>query len=524
MLRPVSIRRYVYFVPLVFAYVQVARLLADYGAVWSSPEVGHWKQHILEWVGPHSLPALSHALDWQVFEYEPRVTRPLSNVFELFDTWFRAMLWRAIPPHPSLSLTWPFSLFAAPYLLYRLLRRLGVAEGIAAVACALYVANPGVLSLEVMLFRPGKVMTLVAVLFCLWEAARQDSASGSRSPRLANVEFALLCVAVYVSFFWDESALILYPALFSLFPRLVLRNKPNAVLYLALPAAYFATVKRLLPALASAAGTPVDGEYSTQKAFLSFVTFSWHGTVAEEVPRMASFFLRQTSLILMDSLGLIDPSLPDFGSYPIVFATIVCAGVALLQPRGNVSPSQLFSGAFLKGPGGLALRALLTLLAALAYEALLMFVKPSPPFGLFYYGVFCVIFLSVALALSWQASSASPALVLVFGMAVVAGTTSLFPRTNLVFKQRHYYPYRPDTIPELFEGRINRFEERGLDGRLLREKSLELWRCREGSVNDVPAELHYALYELGTSRCNLPDGAKEFPASFSVRCSCEPAR
>ena len=168
--------------PLAFSYYQVIRILSDYGICWALME-GGWKPRILSWGPPTPFSALKHVFYWWIFEYEPRLTRPLSSLFEIYDTPFRAALWHVIPPHPSLSLTWIFSLILAPLLLFAVLRQLKAGSGTALLAIALYVANPGILSLESFLFRPGKALANAGILLCLWLAARQSAALGDEFER-----------------------------------------------------------------------------------------------------------------------------------------------------------------------------------------------------------------------------------------------------------------------------------------------------------------------------------------------------
>src|SRR5580704_10972108 len=78
--------------PLLYAYVRVALLLADYGVGWVLSE-GTWRVHIAPLGFPTSFAAFANVFNWPLFEYLPRVTRPLSSLFELFDTAVRAALW-----------------------------------------------------------------------------------------------------------------------------------------------------------------------------------------------------------------------------------------------------------------------------------------------------------------------------------------------------------------------------------------------------------------------------------------------
>src|SRR5262247_2605472 len=138
--------KYAPWMVLLYVYVRVALLLTNYNVVWAQMEELNWREYILsngisltsdDWTKP---------LNWQVFEYAPRCTRPLSSYVETLDTKLRAALWKVMVPHPSLSITWILSLLITPWLFFRLLRNLEVDSNIAILATALYVGNPGTLS------------------------------------------------------------------------------------------------------------------------------------------------------------------------------------------------------------------------------------------------------------------------------------------------------------------------------------------------------------------------------------------
>ena len=156
---------------LTFVYLWIIPNCLSYQNAWVEPEELHIKSCILK-TGTDLNPAdIKQGLFWQFFEYKPRCTRPLSSYFEIVDTKFRCWLWHFICPHPSLSLTWIFSLFLAPLFLYLLLRDLGISLNTAAALTAFYLATPGVLSFEAMLFRPAKPMTNFAIILCLFLAS-----------------------------------------------------------------------------------------------------------------------------------------------------------------------------------------------------------------------------------------------------------------------------------------------------------------------------------------------------------------
>src|SRR6266404_1058434 len=92
--------RWLCVVLLAVALYHAISLLTDYGASWVQIETGIWKSRISDWKFD-GIGSLSRALDWQTFEYGPRVSRPLSNLFELVNTRFRILAWEILPPLPA---------------------------------------------------------------------------------------------------------------------------------------------------------------------------------------------------------------------------------------------------------------------------------------------------------------------------------------------------------------------------------------------------------------------------------------
>src|SRR5206468_9003836 len=127
-----------------------------------------------------------------------------------------------------------------PLLLFALLRLLKISSIVAAFTTALYVANPGVLSLEALHFRSAKAVANVAILFCLWLAGIQNALlqKGTATDRQMTWRFGVLCLITFVCLFSDEVALIVYPAIAILFPRIVFRTRLTTIIFALIPIAY----------------------------------------------------------------------------------------------------------------------------------------------------------------------------------------------------------------------------------------------------------------------------------------------
>jgi hypothetical protein len=528
--------------PLLYAYIRVALFLADYGTGWVLSE-GAWKVHIAPLGFPTSLVALANVFDWQLFEENvPRVTRPLSSLFELFDTSFRAALWRYFPPHPSVSLTWIFSLVVSPILLAAVLRQLKVGGRVTAITVALFVANPGVISLEVCLFRPGKVLANAAILLCLWLSGRQQAAlSRADAGAWPTLRFAALCLLALICLFTDEAAIILYPAMALLFPDVVFRSRLTAAIFALIPIAYVAIVKLVLPELSALAGFPLpDAGYSANVLFDELLTL--------RLPFAAYYYtvgniLENTWLIFQDTFGLIDPRVPDSQVYNLLFFVSVVLMVAFAgrlfwqgwrrfadrkrrnalkpaaptgsdaPPEHSRAPFRLFSiigrGAAGFVHSSLLARAFAMLAIAFIYEGVLMTISVGEIiprwWGLYYYGVFCVIFLLIVVALLLERASPPISLQIVFALTVITSTTFIFPATNQAYKSAHYYN-RHLPLDMVFINVLNRFKVPRSSADYLYEKTMALWRLRETPqpVSNVPTELTYVLYELGLTKRRTP--------------------
>lgn len=135
--------------------------------------------------------------------------RFLSYLFAIWTLKTRLALWELLPPHPSLSPVWMFSLLLAPWLLYRFLRMETDSSSTARLGSGLYMFSPAYLSAATYMMHPGKPLTNVAVIATLWVAARHRPPSGlSSTPSLPRGLRIFLLAILPVLLFCDETALI----------------------------------------------------------------------------------------------------------------------------------------------------------------------------------------------------------------------------------------------------------------------------------------------------------------------------
>ena len=287
-------------VVLLGVYIYIFVLLASYDQVWMLPEAFRIKSFVLENGGALKISDLKEGLNCAVFENAPRLRRPLSSYFEILDTKFRFFLWHFMFPHPSLSLTWFFSLILSPILLFRFLRNIDVPGNTALGAVSLYLMSPGLLSVVVMLFRPAKAMANFSIILCLYLASCLYKSFDRDTAQEFFKKYVGLLVVMFLSFFWDETAVLIYLLLPLFFPFL-LKDRKRLAVYALLPVLAYFCYFYFLPWAVIATG---NGHPTT-----SFGLFPKHETVfAALVLRYARAFTINSGLLIFDSLGLIIPS------------------------------------------------------------------------------------------------------------------------------------------------------------------------------------------------------------------------
>ena len=188
-------------------------ILASYKVGWVHPESLIYFKNAGE---PSPFGWLQRSLDFKQFDVGgwPRA-RFLSNLFFLIDADFRYLFAKYFVPHPSISVTWIFSLFAAPFLLFKVLLQRYQCKERAFLGVLFFLCSVGFLSTVSLRFHPGKPMALVGTLLVFWMAAK------------ANTPWKrfTLCLLTYFLLFFDESLLFLLAAVPILYPNLFLTDK-----------------------------------------------------------------------------------------------------------------------------------------------------------------------------------------------------------------------------------------------------------------------------------------------------------
>ncbi len=173
----------------------------------------------------------------------------------------KTLLWlaRYFPPHPSFSLSWFLTLILSPLFLFKLIRLQSRSREAAWGAVILFCLSAGSLSGFTLRDSPLKPLVNFFTIYIFYLAARVDgiaepgTLNSGKSARLLG----LILGALFISFFIDETAWFLYPAVPILFPRLFFKPERGFFrwLYLGVFAVFLLTVTFLAPVLVEKYGS-----------------------------------------------------------------------------------------------------------------------------------------------------------------------------------------------------------------------------------------------------------------------------
>jgi len=272
---------------LFIIYVYTFCVLMNYDLTWVEFEKLKTHIWILENGKQWQWAEFAKALNTKIIEIDPnRLTRPLSNLVEVIDAKFRANLWDYIPPHPALSLQWPFLFIGLPLLLYKLFRNFDCQPIIALAGMSLYLTSAGFLSPIVELSHPAKSMVNFFSILCLvvitrlYRTGKEQNVSIKEVPHFWPIMAGCLGWAM-VTFLSDETGVFLFVVLGFIFYPLLLKFKEKAVFiasFFLLPIVYFIIIHFFLPWLHLIANQrPVDlGAYRDFPKLSSLFFPNWH--------------------------------------------------------------------------------------------------------------------------------------------------------------------------------------------------------------------------------------------------------
>jgi len=151
---------------------------------------------------------------FNVWGFDNGWNRPrfISYTFYIIAIKTRLLLWNIMPPHPSLSVVWLFSLILAPIMLFKYLRLILKDTTAALAGVAVYISACGCLSGATMLFHPGKPLLNVIVIALLFLIARDAPAESPdrRNPGLVPSVFYGVLPFLTASLFLDEMAIFCF--------------------------------------------------------------------------------------------------------------------------------------------------------------------------------------------------------------------------------------------------------------------------------------------------------------------------
>jgi tetratricopeptide (TPR) repeat protein len=442
---------------------------------------------------------LKHGLFWQLFEYKPRPTRLLSSYFEILDTKFRSWAWHFIMPHPSLSLTWAFSLLLAPLFLYLLLRNLGISSNIALMMTAFYLVTPGALSLQAMLFRPAKPMTNFAIILCLYLASRLKKIldRGRPIPAKAFLMFWTVCA---VSFYWDETALLIFPAILCLFSS-IFRRKLFLGLWFLLPLLTTLVYLKIIPYICVLAGYD-------QPSLLKYDLFQsvFHSST---IHAFIKYLWMNSKSLILQTIGIFyySKTTPIYVKVSLFLAIFSWMAIIFCHPR-----------MFLLGIQTRMLAVLIFLL--LFFNATMSITMLA--WGPYYYGAFWSIFFVLFLAQCLEKAQLPKPLLLGCFLLIMISMVNCFIGTNIIYKKYHWYPYDPATIGDYFKGTRLFFDKQDkpvFSGEELRSEIQSYWkrvRNKENIVSlSIPRELGWLTAELEPEK--FYERSKQSPYFYTYR-------
>ncbi len=470
---------------LIFVYLFVFPRSLSYDHSWVQPEQFFIKMGILK-SGPSLNPQdLKNGLYWQLFEYQPRSTRPLSSYFEIIDTKFRVWLWQYVMPHPSLSLTWIFSLFLGPLFLYKLLRNYEVGKNLAIAMIAFYLATPSILSSVVLLFRPGKPMTNFVIIFSLYLASQLKKKFIDQQQAIPLKSFLFFWLFVVFSFYWDEGGLLIFPAILIFFNSLFHR-KLYLFLWLCLPAITALAYFKIIPYLSCLAGFSFPHFDQALKFFSGLAYKEFSSNYLGGFIYFLKMLIANTKILILETMGIVFPQGFRGGEWltGCFLASLVSWIVIIFKLFKARKKSELFLfSIFLFG-------------LILFFNYLISLVLRI--WGPYYYGGFWSIFFAIFLARFINKTDINKHVLVVCFFFIILNMSNSFLAINLVNKKYHYYPYSPGEIRLFFKGDRNRFDVRPFySGGQIKEQIYDYWMTvRRGD----PIKQYYLPREL----CWLP--------------------
>lgn len=458
---------------LFLVYLYIFIVLLNYDIPWMVYEKLKTHLWILENGKQWHWGDIAKGLNTKVIEIDPnRLTRPLSNLVEVIDAKFRANLWDFMPPHPTLSLQWPFLFIGLPLLLYKFFRNMNCHPAVAFAGTCLYLTSSGFLSPIVQLSHPAKnmvnffaIMTL-ATLTQLYRTVKTRGISIKSIPLFWPVFICSLFLTL-ITFLSDETGLFLFVMLGLIGFPLFLKIKEKFFLlcgYFLLPAVFFLIVRFFLP-------------------WLHFIVN--HETIAlnnyRDFPSISSFFFPDWHNLFLNAYLLfsVHPNLKwHFApmsahpyliflqcAYSVAFIALMALFILAVCKKKTILPrfKQVLAG--------------MALMVCFIFFHTFQLSHNVRIWTVFWYGcLFSLIYyvtLTLILQMVWEAYNSDiikitlPFVILVFALHGLLTSTYIFTTfKNQSNDPAHYH------FPQIFEGKVNPYQFFDLS------KSMQKSRCR----------------------------------------------
>ena len=200
-------------------------LLADYNMNWIHPEAIAQIGKVLGGNNSSSLSQLLMAFDYKTIHGEA-TPRLLTSLLQIINIKFRVWLNNYLPLHPSLNLTWMFSLLFAPVFLYKLTYNLTFNRTAAWVSVLLYSVSTGFLSGLTFMASPGKPLANFLAIFTLYLASEinTEANNGDVFSKHGFRLYIILLLALFISFFIDEVCWFTYACIPLTFPNIFFKK------------------------------------------------------------------------------------------------------------------------------------------------------------------------------------------------------------------------------------------------------------------------------------------------------------
>lgn len=435
---------------LLASYIYIFFVTLGYESAWMQPEVSGIKDSIIaamDYENRFYWP-LVHIFRFDEFEFAHRSTRLLSSLFEIADTTFRIHLWKIMTPHPSLSLTFIFTLFLTPYCLYRLLRNWELDDKRAKIAVSFYLVQPGTLSLLAMYFRPAKAMAIFFMMLSLYLAS--DIRKRYLSPgKTARGRTVCLFLSLFAGFFFDETAAIFYGVFFILCYDFVTWSKKNFMMFVSMPVIVFLLYFHILPFI-------TDALHSSSQSLYGYAgqLFNKHLFLTLFVNNLFNNF----RALFVESWGLFNPGAAPSIMLKIFFSVQILVLVSALAYFFFILFKKRKEPSLKREAYGLLTRILLVILLGVVAHAFLMSVVSNNVWGPYWYGSYMGVFFAFLIAGLYKINNRRfRQMVSVAAVSTIVVSMLTFPYLNFAYKKLHYYPYQPLYIYKIFRGQINRF-------------------------------------------------------------------